>query len=165
MSFLLCSTYSSNPPRKLILTLLSDKVRHVFSSWSSPSLPVLNRCYKCCCRVLSYRPHMTALTNVSTLRLFCRLSALSLSNMCPCPILDAEAHGKDNNNCPEQLYLSNGDVSPSFSFLSHFVRMRVQAHFVAPAFSRVRLLLQWLGGWPAVCLHNPKSAAAVCDLL
>ncbi|TKS82245.1 Lysophospholipid acyltransferase 5 [Collichthys lucidus] len=42
------------------------------------------------------------------------LSDLSLRSMHPCPIPDAEAYGKDGNNCPVQLYLSNGEVSWCF---------------------------------------------------
>lgn len=46
--------------------------------------------------------------------LFPRISALSLHSMCPCPVPDAEAHGKDSNNRPEQLYLSNGELVSVF---------------------------------------------------
>lgn len=45
-----------------------------------------------------------------SVRLSPRLSDLSLCSMHPCPIPDAEAHGKDGNNCPEQLCLPNGEV-------------------------------------------------------
>lgn len=110
---------------------------------------------------------MTALTNVSPLRLFRRLSALSLHNMCSRPILDAEAHGKDGNNRPEQLYFSTGDVSHCFfSFLSHFIC--VQAHFVAPAFCpESDFYCSGSGaGQRFVCtILHLISAAAVCDFL
>ena len=53
-----------------------------------------------------------------SVHLFPRLSDLSLRSMHPCPIPDAEAHGKNSNSCPEQLYLSNGEVSWCLFFLS-----------------------------------------------
>lgn len=43
-----------------------------------------------------------------------RLSDLSLSGMHPSPVPDAEAHGKDGNKRPEQLYFPNGESLLSF---------------------------------------------------
>lgn len=45
---------------------------------------------------------------------FARCSDLSLCGMHPSPVPDAEAHGKDGNKRPEQLYFPNGEVLPSF---------------------------------------------------
>lgn len=39
-----------------------------------------------------------------------RLSGLSLCSMHPCSVPDAEAHGKDGNNRPQQLCVSNGEA-------------------------------------------------------
>lgn len=50
------------------------------------------------------------------LRFSIRLSDLSLRSMHPSPVPDAEAHGEDGNNRPEQLYFPNGEVSRSFPF-------------------------------------------------
>lgn len=43
-----------------------------------------------------------------------RISGLSLCSMHPCSIPDAETHGKDGNNRPQQLCLSNGVLWCSF---------------------------------------------------
>lgn len=52
--------------------------------------------------------------------------------MRPYPISDAEAHGKDGNSHPEQLYLSNGEVLLGLSLHCYFSRMYyivIQAKF------------------------------------
>lgn len=68
-----------------------------------------------------------------------RRSDLSLRSMHPCPIPDAEAHGEDGNNCPEQLYLSNGEVSRSF-----FPPPSLPPCFCAPAsFTALSLCQTW----------------------
>lgn len=82
-----------------------------------------------------------------------RLSDLSLCSMHPCPVPDAEAHGKDGNNCPEQLYLSNGEVSRCFfsCCLSSFL-------------STVRHLLQWCRYCPPVCRRSLMTDFCICIL-
>ena len=78
-----------------------------------PSVPVL-KCGGKTCHVQSYRSHLTTLTTPpAPCPLFPpRPSDLSLCSMRPRPVPDDEAHGEDGNNCPEQLYLSNGETSP-----------------------------------------------------
>lgn len=114
---------------------------------------------KHCCHVtLDYTRHFPPLT-VSVSFSFSRLSALSLRSMCPCPISDAEAHGKDGNSHPEQLYLSNGEVLLGLSLHCCFSRLYyivIQAYFVAatPSFIHRTLLMQFV---PPVCQQSFKS--------
>lgn len=105
----------------LLLKLVSNLVCDGFSPIVlSSSLLILNcarvKKKKCCRHVQPDRSHMSALT-VSpspSVHLSTRLSDLSLRSMHPSPIPDAEAHGEDGNNRPEQLYFPNGEVSWSF---------------------------------------------------
>lgn len=55
----------------------------------------------------SCRPFIAPL--ILRLTLF-RVSGLSLGGMHPRSVPDAEAHGKDGNNCPQQLCISNGEM-------------------------------------------------------
>lgn len=99
--------------------------------------------------LLSHHPHPPPV------HLFPRPSALSLRSMRPCPIPDAEAHGKDGNNCPEQLYLPNGEVSRRFFVFPLTSPMRPGSLYsIISLLSTVGLLLQWLGYCPPVCLHS-----------
>lgn len=85
-----------------------------------------------------------------SVRLSPRLSALSLRSMHPCPIPDAEAHGKDGNNCPMQLYLSNGEEC--WCFLSHCI----QPYFIA--------LVPFCQTFTAVVQRPPASLSAQSNI-
>lgn len=63
----------------------------------------------------SRRPFVAPLILPLTLS---RVSGLSLGSMRPRSIPDAEAHGKDGNNRPQQLCVSNGEVLFNLAFES-----------------------------------------------
>lgn len=88
--------------------------------------------------------------------------------MCPCAIPDAEAHGKDSNICPEQLYLSNGDVSLcSFSFLSCFPYVQIYFVPLAPHCPEPDFYSSGSGTGQQLVytVFYLISVAAVCDFL
>lgn len=60
---------------------------------------------------------MDALT-IPPVRFFTRCSDLSLCGMHPSPVPDAEAHGKDGDKRPEQLYFPDGEALVSYPLLS-----------------------------------------------
>lgn len=115
-----------------LLNLLSTAIHSILSIFLVvlyPFLPILNRGGKTAVFIYSSTGYSWLTPSSSPMSLSCspRPPDLSLCTMRPRPIPDAEAHGKDGNNCPEQLYLSNGeclkkkknDIPPLSSPLFH----------------------------------------------